>query len=283
MRLAATRNLLKVWGFVFVLCAGLGLLGWSGSGYPLLSSVVFCSLLATAAAYWYADRVVMGMVGARELAFAEAPLVHSTLARASARANVAEPKLYVIRDGHPLAFAAGRGPRGRRSRCRADSSALRRRRARRRARAELAHVRAGDVVTQEGVVVFASTLVEATRIGGSSSGCCSSCSGRSLRRPIHLLLSPKREYAADRFAAELCESPHGLADALLRLELAGELIEFRANPATEPLYTINPFEPTGLAAMFATHPPTEERVRRLRRARPRLAREAPGRLATVIG
>jgi heat shock protein HtpX len=86
--------------------------------------------------------------------------------------------------------------------------------------------------------------------------------------PVHLLLSPKREFAADRFAAELCESPHGLADALLRLELAGELVEFRANPATEPLYTINPFEPTGLAAMFGTHPPTEERVRRLRELDP---------------
>ena len=111
MRLAATRNLLKVWGFVLVLCAGLGLLGWSGGGYPLLSSVVFCSLLATAAAYWYADRVVMGMVGARELVFAEAPLVHSTLERLAARANVVKPKLYVIPDGHPRAFAAGRGPR----------------------------------------------------------------------------------------------------------------------------------------------------------------------------
>jgi heat shock protein HtpX len=112
MRLAATRNLLKVWGFVLVLCAGLGLLGWSGGGYPLLSSVIFCSLLATAAAYWYADRVVMGMVGARELALAEAPLVHFTLERLAARANVAKPKLYVIPDGHPRAFAAGRGPRG---------------------------------------------------------------------------------------------------------------------------------------------------------------------------
>ncbi len=168
MRLAATRNLLKVWGFVLVLCAGLGLLGWSGGGYPLLSSVVFCSLLATAAAYWYADRVVMGMVGARELALAEAPLVHSTLERLAARANVAKPKLYVIPDGHPRAFAAGRGPRG---------SAIAVSRGLLGAAPpaelegvlahELAHVRARDVVTQEGVVVFAAALVEATRIGGA--------------------------------------------------------------------------------------------------------------------
>ncbi|MEP7335306.1 MAG: M48 family metalloprotease [Actinomycetota bacterium] len=269
MRLAATRNLLKVWGFVLVLCAALGLLGWSGGGYPLLSSVVFCSLLATAAAYWYADRVVMGMVGARELALAEAPLAHSTLERLAARANVEKPKLYVIPDGHPRAFAAGRGPRG---------SAIAVSRGLLGAAPpaelegvlahELAHVRARDVVTQEGVVVFAAALVEATRIGGALQRLLLFVLGPIAAAPVHLLLSPKREFAADRFAAELCESPHGLADALLRLELAGELVEFRANPATEPLYTINPFEPTGLAAMFGTHPPTEDRVRRLRELDP---------------
>lgn len=269
MRLAATRNLLKVWGFVLVLCACLGLLGWSGGGYPLLSSVVFCSLLAAAAAYWYIDRVVMGMVGARELALAEAPLVHSALERLAARAHVAKPKLYLIPDGHPRAFAAGRGPRG---------SAIAVSRGLLGAAPpaelegvlahELAHVRARDVVTQQGVVVFAAALVEATRIGGALQRLLLFVLGPIAAAPVHLLLSPKREFAADRFAAELCESPHGLADALLRLELAGELVEFRANPATEPLYTINPFEPTGLAAMFGTHPPTEERVRRLRELDP---------------
>ena len=85
---------------------------------------------------------------------------------------------------------------------------------------------------------------------------------------VHLLLSPKREFVADRFAAELCRSPHGLADALVRLEQAMELVEFRASPATEPLYTANPFAEEGLAALFVTHPPIGERVRRLRELDP---------------
>jgi heat shock protein HtpX len=269
MRLAAARNLFKVWCFVLALCAGLGLLGWAGGGYPLLSSVVFCTLLAVSAAYWYADRIVMGMVGARELAFAEAPLVHSTLERLAARAKLTKPKLYVIPDGHPRALAAGRGPRG---------SAIAVSRGLLGAAPpaelegvlahELAHVRARDILTQEGVVVFAATLVEATRIGGLFQRLLLFVLGPIAAAPVHLLLSRKREFAADRFAAELCESPHGMADALLRLELAGELVDFRANPATEPLYTVNPFEPTGLAAMFATHPPTEDRVRRLRELDP---------------
>lgn len=269
MRLAALRNLLKVWALVLALVAVLGLLGWVAGGYRLLSSVVFCALLAAAAAYWYSDRVVMGMVGARELPLAQSPVVHSTLERLAARAGVAKPKLYLIRDGHPRALAAGRGPRGAAI---AVSQGLL-------AAAppaelegvlahELAHVRSRDVVTQEAVVVLAAALIELTSIGGFLQRALLFVLGPLAAAPVHLVLSPKREFAADRFAAEVCESPHGLADALLRLELAGELVEFRANPATEPLYIVNPFEPGGVAAMFATHPPTEERVRRLRELDP---------------
>src|SRR5919106_3655207 len=112
MRLAAARNLLKVWALVVALVAVLGLLGWAAGGYRLLTTVVFCALLAAAAAYWYADRVVMGMVGARELPLAEAPALHSTVEGLAARAGVVKPKLYVIPDGHPRALAAGRGARG---------------------------------------------------------------------------------------------------------------------------------------------------------------------------
>ena len=269
MRLAAARNLLKVWALVGSLVAVLGLLGWAAGGYRLLSSVVFCALLAAAAAYWYSDRVVMGMVGARELPLAEGPVVHSTLERLAARARVVKPKLYVIPDGHPRALAAGRGPRGsaiavsRGLLGSAQPAELEGVLAH-----ELAHVRSRDVVTQEVVVVVASALVDLTSIGGFLQRALLFVLGPIAAAPVHLLLSPRREFAADRFAAELCESPHGLADALLRLELAGELVEFRANPATEPLYTVNPFEPTGVAAMFATHPPTEERVRRLRQLDP---------------
>jgi heat shock protein HtpX len=81
---------------------------------------------------------------------------------------------------------------------------------------------------------------------------------------VNLFLSPKREFLADAAAAELCSSPHGLADALIRLEQTGELVEFQASPATEPLYTVNPFAEEGLAALFVTHPAVGERVARLR-------------------
>ena len=269
MRLAAARNLLKVWALVAALCAALGLLGWFAGGYRLLSSVLFCALLAVAAAYWYSDRVVMGMVGARELPLAEAPVLHSTLERLAARARVAKPKLYLIPDGHPRALAAGRGARGSAiAVSRGLLAAARPAELEGLLAHELAHVRSRDVVTQEVVVVLAAALVELTRIGGFLQRALLFLLGPIAAAPVHLLLSPKREFTADGFAADLCESPHGLADALLRLEQASELVEFRASPATEPLYTINPFEARGLAAMFGTHPPTEERVRRLRERDP---------------
>jgi heat shock protein HtpX len=124
------------------------------------------------------------------------------------------------------------------------------------------------VLTQEVGAVLAGALIESTRIGGFLQRALLFLVGPLAAALVHLLLSPKREFAADRQAAELCESPHGLADALLRLEQASELVDFRASPATEPLYTINPFDERGLAAMFVTHPPTPERVRRLRELDP---------------
>ncbi len=81
---------------------------------------------------------------------------------------------------------------------------------------------------------------------------------------VNALLSPKREFTADALAAFVCGSPHGLADALLRLEQASELVELRANPATAPLYTLDPFPDRGLPALFATQPPPGARIASLR-------------------
>ena len=80
------------------------------------------------------------------------------------------------------------------------------------------------------------------------------------------MLSPKRELAADAVASRLVD-PHDLADALIRLDRAAELVEFRAAPTTEPLYTVSPFDHTErIARMFQTHPPLADRVARLRAA-----------------
>jgi heat shock protein HtpX len=117
-------------------------------------------------------------------------------------------------------------------------------------------------------VVIAAAIVEFSRIGGALQRALLFVLGPLAAAVVHLLLSPKREFEADRFAAGVCDSPHGLADALVRLEQAMQLVSFEASPATEPLYTTNPFADEGLAALFASHPPVGERVRRLRELDP---------------
>ena len=269
MTLASARNILKVWLLVVVTCGVLGTLGYAGGGYRLLSIFVFCALLVVGAAYWYADRMVLGLVGARELALAEAPVLHSTVERLAALAGVVKPKLYLLPDGFPRAFSAGRGLRG--SALAVSTgllSALPPAELEAVLAHELAHIRSRDVLVQTSVVVVAAAIVEASRIGGWLERALLFVLGPCAAALVHLLLSPKREFGADRAAARICNSPHGMADALVRLDSASELVEFRASPATEPLYTVNPFLEEGLAALFVTHPPLAERVRRLRELDP---------------
>ena len=268
-RLLIIRNVLKAWVLLIGACAVLGGLGWLLGGYRLLSIFVFCGLLLAAALYWYADRAALGLVRARELLVAEAPGLHSTVERLAARAGVAKPKLYLIQDGLPLAMAAGRGPRGSAI---AVSTGLLSAMSPAELEAviahELAHVRHRDVVVQTSVVVIAATLLELSRIGGWFSRVLLFFLGPIASAFVHLMLSPNREYLADRAAASICDSPHPMADALVGLEQASELVAFSGSPATEPLYTINPFLEEGLAALFVTHPPVGERVRRLRELDP---------------
>jgi heat shock protein HtpX len=263
------RNLLKALLLFAVLCAIFCGLGWALGGYRLILLFGAAAVLIAAAVYGYGDRFVLGMLGGRELHLAESPGLHLTVSRLAAKAGVPAPKLQLIPDGHPRAFAIGRGPAGATI---AVSSGL--------LAAlppaelegvlahELAHVRSRDILIQQAAVVLAATLIELSRVGGFLQRALLFVLGPVASACVHLLLSPKRELAADRAAAWLCESPHGLADALIRLEQAVELVEFSASPATEPLYTINPFLEEGLAALFVTHPRPAERVQRLRELDP---------------
>jgi heat shock protein HtpX len=269
MRLAAARNLAKGILVLLALCAAFGAPGWFLGGYDLLLLFVACAVGLAAAVYAYGDRFVLGMLGARELPFGELPVLHSTVERLAARARVAKPRLYLLPHGHPHAFAVGRGPA---SSCVAVSRGLL-------AAAppaelegvlahELAHVRARDALLHTMAVVFAVTLIELSRVGGFLARALLFVLGPLASAGVHILLSPRREFAADRHAAATCESPHGLADALIRLEQATDLVDFTASPATAPLYTVDPFPREGLPALFATQPPVSERVRRLRELDP---------------
>ncbi len=264
-RLLRVRNVLKSWALLFGLSAVLGIVPLLTGNYRLLSIFLFCALLLAGAGYFYIDRIALGMVRARELPRGEAPALYSKVERLAALARVPMPKLYVLPDAYPRALCAGRGPRG-------SAIAISRGLLGVATPAELegvlahelVHIRDRDVLIQSTVSVFAGAIIETSRVGGFLQRVLLFALGPLAAAIVSLFLSPKREFLADAAAAELCKSPHGLADALIRLEQTGELVEFQASPATEPLYTINPFAEEGLAALFVTHPPVAERVRRLR-------------------
>ncbi len=264
-RLLRVRNVLKSWALLFGLSAVLGIVPLLTGNYRLLSIFLFCALLLAGAGYFYIDRIALGMVRARELPRGEAPALYSKVERLAALARVPMPKLYVLPDAYPRALCAGRGPRG-------SAIAISRGLLGVATPAELegvlahelVHLRDRDVLIQSTVSVFAGAIIETSRVGGFLQRVLLFALGPLAAAVVSLFLSPKREFLADAATAELCKSPHGLADALIRLEQTGELVEFQASPATEPLYTINPFAEEGLAALFVTHPPVAERVRRLR-------------------
>lgn len=265
MRLAAAVNIGKWWLLASMLAALLGATGWALGGEQTASVFVFCALLAALAVYAYADRALLGMLGAREYALAENPILRSTVDALSAKLGIVPPKLYLIPDGFPRALAAGRGPNGS---ALALSTGLLGALSPTQLEAvlahELAHVRSRDVLVQTSAVMLAVVLVDVSRLGGWFERALLAVLGPVAAAFVHLLLSPKRELAADRIAAGLCGSADGLVEALLRLDRASDLVSFQASPATEPLYTVNPFAEEGLAALFVTHPPLQRRVEALR-------------------
>jgi heat shock protein HtpX len=269
-RAAVARNLLKTWLIFLVPAALAGALGWRLGDYRLALLFGGSVFLLGAVLYWYAERIAMGMVGARELLPGEAPALHATVESLSVRADVMRPKLYLILDAYPRALTAGRGAQG--GSALAVSSGLLGVATPAELEGivahEIGHLKARDVLPQTIAAVLSAAVIDFSRVGGYFQRAFLFVLGPLAASFVHLVLSPRREYEADRFAATLCGSPHGIADGLLRLEQSMGIVEFKASPATEPLYTVNPFAEEGLGSLFNTHPPLGERVQRLRELDP---------------
>jgi heat shock protein HtpX len=281
-------------GALSALVVGLGAL--VAPGYLYLFAAL--ALAMNLGAYFFSDRIVLRMHRAQEVSPEEAPELHAMLEDLAARARIPKPRLYVIPEQQPNAFATGRDPR---HAVVAVTDGIVRLLDRRELRGvlahELAHIQHRDILVSSVAAAAASLVTSAAHavslgglLGGGRDGEDEANAGASggllaaLVAPlaatlIQMGISRSREYAADETGARVSGDPEALASALLKLDQAASLVPVEATPATASLFIVNPLGALeSVSRWFSTHPPTAERVERLlamARHAPRPASPAP--------
>jgi heat shock protein HtpX len=274
-------NYLKT-GLLMALMAGLFLAigGLVGGKSGLLIGLAF-SLLFNFGTYWFSEKIAIGF--ARGVAVprgGDLDWLHRLNDEFSRRAGIPSPNLYLSPDPQPNAFACGRGP-GHASVCVNHGliANLSQREVAGVLAHELAHVKNRDTLTMTIVASFASAIMFISRMawfipmgnsrdgegGNPLAGLLVMILGPIAAMLIQMGVSRVREFEADRVGSEISGDPNALADALENLHAGTHAIESAtAQPATAHMYISNPFNAEGLMALFSTHPPMRERVRRLR-------------------
>jgi heat shock protein HtpX len=250
-----------------------------GPGY--LWGFTLLALAMNLFAYFFSDKLVLRMHGAREVSSAEAPRLHAIVAELAGLAGLPKPRVFFIDDPHANAFATGRNPRHAVvAVTRGIVELLDERELRGVLAHEIAHVANRDILVASvaaGLATAISNLAHALAFAGLFGGGSSDEDGHPAQGLLFMLLAPvgatlvqlgisrSREYLADETGARLAGDPLALAGALEKLHRSAEAVPSAATPATASLFIVNPFGAigSGLARLFSTHPPPEERIRRL--------------------
>lgn len=245
------------------------------------------AVLMNFGAYWFSDKFVLRMYRAKPLSEQEAPELFQIVHGLVQRAKLPMPKLYLIETESPNAFATGRNPehaavavtRGllRLLDAREIEGVLAH---------ELSHVKNRDILissiaaTLAGAIMYMGDMLRFTMFFGGFGGRDEEdARGGILPMIIMAILAPlaalliqmavsrSREYLADATGARIVGSPDGLIDALKKLAVGARALPMEASAATAHLFIVNPLKAASLASLFSTHPPTEERIKRLRQYR----------------
>ncbi len=239
------------------------------------------ALLMNLGSYFFSDKLALKMSRAQPIEESEAPRLYQIVRELTTRADLPMPRLYMIPQDQPNAFATGRNPKHSAvAVTRGITKLLSEDELRGVLSHELAHVKHRDILIQSvasaigAAITYIAYMLMWFGDDDSPLGLVGSLA-MVLLAPmaasiIQLSISRQREYAADAGGAEICGNPESLASALLRLEQGAEAIPMKVNQAAEPLYIVKPFSGKGFASLFSTHPPIEERVKRLRQMRPSL-------------
>lgn len=239
------------------------------------------ALVMNVGAYWFSDKIVLRMYGAKQVSEAEAPVLHRIVRNLATRAHLPMPKVYLIENDAPNAFATGRDPAH--AAVAATTGILRILTEEELTGVmahELSHVAHRDIListvaaTIAGAISYLAHMLQWTLMFGGGD--------REDRHPlsfvaeiaimilapiaatlIHLAVSRSREYDADEGGAQLCGQPLMLAEALRKLQVGIQRIPMQANPSTAHLFIVSPLTGGGVLSLFSTHPPMEARIARL--------------------
>ena len=278
-------NVFKTTFLLAVLTVMLVLLGGAfGGGSGMLVALVFAFLI-NVLSYWFSDRIVLAMYGAQPVSEAEAPALHATVRRLATKAVIPMPRIYVIPNDTPNAFATGRNPA---HAAVAVTDGIMRILSPDELEGvlahELAHVLNRDVLigtiaaTLAGAITYLAHMAQwAAMFGGrrdDDEGGTNPIAALILAivapfaaMLVQLAVSRSREFQADATGAQLAGRASPLAQALDKLEVASRAVPMDASPATAHLFIVNPLSGGSFRRLFSTHPPIQERIARLRAMR----------------
>jgi heat shock protein HtpX len=262
-------------GLTLILVYGGAYLG----GQSGMTIALIFALAMNAFTYWFSDKLVLKMYKAKEVNEAEAPELFSMVGRLAQKAGLPMPKVYIINQPQPNAFATGRNPA---HAAVAVTTGIMKILTIEELEGvighELAHIKHRDILigtvaaTVAGAISFLAHMAQWAMIFG---GRDDDEGGNPLVMIIMMIVTPiaamliqmaisrSREYEADAGGAKIAGNPHYLANALKKLHIASQQIPFKAQPATAHMFIVNPLTAKGLSKLFSTHPPMEERVARL--------------------
>jgi len=259
------------------------ILVWAGAAFGGKQGMTMALIFAVGMnffAYWFSDKIVLRMYGAQEVSETEAPELYSVVRRLSQKAQIPMPRVYVIQEDQPNAFATGRNPK---HAAVAVTTGIMRILSTEELSGvighELSHITHRDILvstiaaTIAGAISYLAQMAQWAAIfghrgnddeGGSPiAALVMMIVGPIAALIVQMAISRSREYLADEGGARLAGNPRYLSNALRKLNAASQRIPMDANPATSHMFIVNPLSGGGLLKLFSTHPPIEERIARL--------------------
>jgi heat shock protein HtpX len=266
-------NTIKTALLLGVLSALLLFIGEALGGAQGMIIGFFFAVATNFASYWWSDKIVLRMYGAQEVG--PGHRLYELVARLAQRAGLPQPRVYIIPEASPNAFATGRNPEH--AAVAATEGILRVLSDEELAGViahELAHVKHRDILISSVAATLAAAIMMVSRFAMFFGG--GSRDDREGSNPVALIatiilaplaamliqaaISRSREFDADAGGSVIAGGPHGLVSALRKIEAASRAVPLDANPATAHMFIIKPFSASGLLGLFSTHPPTEQRI-----------------------